>query len=435
MGLNTSMYQLPAEAQIESPTNALAKILELQNAQQTGQMNRMKMDEYQRGVAGESALSQLLASGKLPADIAAGLAGQGFGKQSMAYTKLQQDKEKAQADILHTGAQTGKLQSETLNMAVARQRDMLGRINDPQAAAEWVKAGYADPSMTEITKHGNLQQALAEIPQDPQGFARWKMQNSLKADDLIKMTTPDANAQLSAQTSTANNAATNATSRANNSASVGSAARTASNRLDFDKTQHADTMGKPFEATGPDGTPVLVRQDKQGNISRVEGFGPKAGGATKPLTEGQAKAVAFASRMENSISILDTLAAGGVNKSFPGSRSGMGVGAAVNLVQSQELQQLDQTKRDFINANLRRESGAVISDGEFRNAELQYFPQIGDGPKVIAQKATNRRIALEGMKADIPASLGDATGNVIKRAGSPASPEVKGGKKSTVSNW
>lgn len=141
------------------------------------------------------------------------------------------------------------------------------------------------------------------------------------------------------------------------------------------------------------------------------------GRGDKPLTEGQAKAVAFASRMENSISIVDKLAADGVNKSVPGSRAGWGVGTAVNSAQPESFQQLDQAKRDFVNANLRRESGAVISDSEFDNAEKQYFPQVGDGPKVIKQKATNRRIALEGMKADIPASSGDITGDIGRRAG------------------
>ena len=142
----------------------------------------------------------------------------------------------------------------------------------------------------------------------------------------------------------------------------------------------------------------------------------------KPLTEGQAKAVAFASRMENSNSIIEQLAKSGTNTSVPGSRSGFGLGGVINAAQPEGNQQLDQAKRDFINATLRRESGAVISDAEFDNAEKQYFPQILEGKKVLAQKATNRRIALEGMKADIPASMGDATGNVIRKAGGDAPP-------------
>lgn len=65
---------------------------------------------------------------------------------------------------------------------------------------------------------------------------------------------------------------------------------------------------------------------------------------------------------------------------------------------------LDQAKRDFINSVLRRESGAVISDAEFANAERQYFPQVGDKPAVIAQKAKNRRVSIDGMRADVPQS-------------------------------
>lgn len=130
--------------------------------------------------------------------------------------------------------------------------------------------------------------------------------------------------------------------------------------------------------------------------------GKAVGGEEKPLTEGQAKAVAFASRMQASDNIIADLAASGTIKSVPGSRAGYGVGATINAISPSGSQRLDQAKRDFINAVLRRESGAVISDGEFSNAELQYFPQIGEGKAQQQQKANNRRIALEGMKADIP---------------------------------
>ena len=212
-------------------------------------------------------------------------------------------------------------------------------------------------------------------------------------------------------------------SAANSYASAGQ--HNASRDKTLQEIKQGGKSGQTQIITDANGNVTLV--DKVTGIARPAVFadgqtvGAKVASSTpKPLTEGQAKAVAFASRMENSISIVDKLAAGGVNKSVPGSRAGWGVGAAVNLVQPQERQQLDQAKRDFINANLRRESGAVISDGEFSNAELQYFPQVGDGPKVMEQKATNRRIALEGMKADIPANMGDATGNVIKKAGAPA---------------
>lgn len=64
----------------------------------------------------------------------------------------------------------------------------------------------------------------------------------------------------------------------------------------------------------------------------------------------------------------------------------------------QKLQ--EQAERNFVTALLRKESGAAISDSEFKNAEAQYFPRVGDTPEVIAQKAKNRQIALASLKSE-----------------------------------
>lgn len=142
--------------------------------------------------------------------------------------------------------------------------------------------------------------------------------------------------------------------------------------------------------------------------------GRPIGQKEKPLTEGQARAFQFATRMEASNNILADLEKDGKVFSTPGSRAPF-AGPAVNVLNTEKAQQLDQAKRDFINAVLRRESGAVISEPEFNNAEKQYFPQIGDGPAVIAQKARNRKLAIEGVKADIPRQYQDDFADTLKR--------------------
>jgi hypothetical protein len=71
---------------------------------------------------------------------------------------------------------------------------------------------------------------------------------------------------------------------------------------------------------------------------------------------------------------------------------------------------MEQAQRDFVNAILRKESGAAISPTEFASASKQYFPQPGDSPAVIAQKANNRTITMKG--------LANASGNAL-------SPEFK----------
>lgn len=62
-----------------------------------------------------------------------------------------------------------------------------------------------------------------------------------------------------------------------------------------------------------------------------------------------------------------------------------------------EYQKFVQAQRNFINAALRRESGAVISNDEFMNARQQYFPQPGDAPEVLGQKQKNRIDTMTGI--------------------------------------
>lgn len=128
---------------------------------------------------------------------------------------------------------------------------------------------------------------------------------------------------------------------------------------------------------------------------------------SKPPTEGQAKALMFGSRMAIADEILSDLTgkyspaavnAKTASESMP--LIGGLAGLAGNAVLSDSDQQAEQAQRDFINAVLRRESGAVIADTEFRNAAKQYFPQPGDSKAVLVQKAANRRTAIAGMKAE-----------------------------------
>lgn len=129
-------------------------------------------------------------------------------------------------------------------------------------------------------------------------------------------------------------------------------------------------------------------------------------GANKPLNDVQSKALQFGTRMQAAGSVLDGLASKGVDQ--PGlikrAADAVGMGGAANWTQSGEQQQVEQAQRDFINAVLRRESGAAIADSEFSNARQQYFPQVGDSPEVIAQKRKNREIATAGVLAEVPDS-------------------------------
>lgn len=73
---------------------------------------------------------------------------------------------------------------------------------------------------------------------------------------------------------------------------------------------------------------------------------------------------------------------------------------APTALQSSDYQVLDQARRQFINAILRRESGAAISTGEYDSYTRQYFPMPGDSPEVLKQKASARELAISGLEAE-----------------------------------
>ncbi|MDE3021922.1 MAG: hypothetical protein KGI54_08690 [Pseudomonadota bacterium] len=134
----------------------------------------------------------------------------------------------------------------------------------------------------------------------------------------------------------------------------------------------------------------------------MSGEGAPIGAKDKALTDSQAKAALFGSRMKNADEIMAKLAGSGTQVSVPGSTAGMGIGATINALQPESNQQLDQAKRDFVNAVLRRESGAAISPSEFDSANKQYFPQVGESKATREQKANARAIAIRGMLTELP---------------------------------
>lgn len=133
------------------------------------------------------------------------------------------------------------------------------------------------------------------------------------------------------------------------------------------------------------------------NLARSGVTVEQVGEPRTPFNEMQGKAAGFADRMTASEKIIGDLGAEGTSW---GQRARSAVPLIGNELVSEPYQKLDQARRDFINAQLRRESGAVISPEEFDNANKQYFPQPGDSAGTIAQKTNNRRIALEAMRRD-----------------------------------
>ena len=163
--------------------------------------------------------------------------------------------------------------------------------------------------------------------------------------------------------------------------------------------EEAGGYGAQAGQFGPDGrfypinppSGMSIEADGQGGftLSQGPGVAPK-------LTVEAGKNTGFLLRTQEANEVLNRLDEQGtsfVQQNLENVPLGAG-----NYFRTPEFQQYDQARRDFVNAILRRESGAVISEQEFDNANKQYFPVPGDGPEVIAQKRRNRETAIEGLR-------------------------------------
>lgn len=127
--------------------------------------------------------------------------------------------------------------------------------------------------------------------------------------------------------------------------------------------------------------------------------------ADKPPTEFQGKAALYGTRAAQSDKILteleDKISTTGLSVKQAAANTpivGGALGAVGNVMLSKNQQKVDQAQRDFVNAVLRQESGAVISPAEFANAQKQYFPAPGDDESTVQQKRQNRKLAIEGFR-------------------------------------
>lgn len=413
MGIDASIAMGVKPVQIEDPMNALAKMMQIKDAQQASQLNTLKMDEYQRGVTNQNALRQLMSGfGDDPAANQSKLLKGGFLKESQDYGKSQADMLKSAADAKKTTAETQFKQVETAHKRIDAMGQVFGYVKDNPSAEAALQA--TDYLVTQgIMTPEQAAQTKARIEADPtpntiRALATQAYQSALSAkDQLPKLQTFNAgDRQVNQSVNPITGVATETGSTvigqsADNKASQATQMR-GQNMVDS-RAREANSLTREANANVYDPERgVLV--NKATGLARPAATmdGKPLGAKDKPLTEGQAKSALFGSRMAMANKIFDTLEQSGVTTSFPGMNSGYGVGSVVSAFSSADQQQLMQAKRDFLNAILRRESGAVIGESEFASGEKQYFPQIGDDKKTIAQKKANREAAMRGVLVDVP---------------------------------
>jgi hypothetical protein len=364
---------------------------EIQDEQMQREVNSLKLNQLRQGIQDEQATRDI-ARNTAPDGLADAFYKGGYVKQGQEAQKFQTEQQKAQREAMKAKVEqqlqqfqvAGQIMNGVVDQATwDRARQQTAQVFGPEAAAQLPE--QYDPALIEQKR------AQAMTVKD-------QLEQKYKA---MQFTTPTANARLQAQTSSANNAATIANSREN--AQMTDARSREANRL----RAEANRSGR---------VPSGYREAADGSLEFIPG-GPadpasKAGGG-KPLTEGQSKALLFGTRMKEANEILEDLAAGpdGVDRpsvlkraadAVPGLIGGGALRTGANALQSEKQQQVEQAQRDFLNAVLRRESGAVIGESEFESGKKQYFPAIGDEPAVIAQKKRNREVAMRGILEEVP---------------------------------
>lgn len=139
-------------------------------------------------------------------------------------------------------------------------------------------------------------------------------------------------------------------------------------------------------------------------------------------TQHRAAAAGFGARMRGSEDVFTKMEQEGFNRAAPENDIQIGIsnsGVAGNLANYAKL--IDpkvlgwyQAERDFVNAVLRRESGAAISTGEYKDAEKRYFPRPGDTAEILEQKRASRLAALASMEIEAGPALINRVGKIQK---------------------
>jgi hypothetical protein len=115
--------------------------------------------------------------------------------RGMAQQKMAQDQE---VNALRRQQLTGQIQEQedtrrkqTVAQKTAMFRERLLRARDPNSARELVKMQYADPDVGAVlSQGGTLEQALAEVPDDPTQFEQYRQQEAMGMAEWMKSQMP-----------------------------------------------------------------------------------------------------------------------------------------------------------------------------------------------------------------------------------------------------
>lgn len=404
----------PVQLPQADPLEQYGKSLTLQHLLQQGKLGELQYKQAQQAMTADERIRALFSTN--PNATSAEVMGIDPTK-GLALRKAEQESETHRSTIAKNNA-------DVVTKTVAQYRDQLANVNDPQSAAQWVSAQYSDPTLKDVvSRMGPMEQAIANIPQEPQAFQQWRQQQALGMTKFTELNKPHVTTQNlggtermvatpglggtptvlseTAKTMTPGEIASNQVARGNLAVAQGNLGLSRE-RLNFDRSQPRGQY---------DADRGLLIDPRTGEARPVTQGGEPVGPKDKPLTESQGKAAGMLHRATAANDVLNKLEDSGVrNRGIIKQAAGAvpvvggGLEMGVNTLPgfmggpSSQQQQVEQARRDFVNAALRVESGASISHSEFANAERQYFPMPGDSKETIALKRKSRETELEGLR-------------------------------------
>jgi hypothetical protein len=192
---------------------------------------------------------------------------------AMAQQKAAQEQEMNALRMQQTRGQISQQQRQEKAQTVAQKtgmfRERLLRARDPNSARELVKMQYADPDIGAVlSQSGTLEQALAEVPDDPVKFEQYRQQEAMGMSEWMKSQMPKV---------------------------VGNAIYKPTTDSFITPPQREQPVGRPVAVMGPDGRPIFVSAADAINmtpftpaaVKAMGGGGAAQAPAPKPLTEPQ----------------------------------------------------------------------------------------------------------------------------------------------------
>lgn len=438
--IDASIAMRARGVQLDNPMDVMGKAMSLRDMAGRQQLQQMQIDQSQRAMEQERTLGELYRNNVNPdgtvnrQGVLGAAAERGLGARIPGIQKQFAEADKASADVNETRAKTTKTE---LDVALERTRASAGVLQsllvNPNTTHQDVINAMAGMVQNGLISAEQGQQAIRELPGDPVRLRQHLMQKGIEvmsAKDRLEALTPKLTEVDSGKVKSFvdTNPLTNpggpkpiqkvTTPGEDLSASTQIRGQNVSAETQRRGQNMSDARAREANALTREANQNVYDPERGVLVNRATGLarpaatidGTPIGRKPKDMTDAQSKALLFGARMKASNEILDKLAEKGTNMpsviKLAADRVpliGDATGAIANtVVASKAQQQVEQAQRDFINAVLRRESGAVISDSEFLNARKQYFPSVGDTPEVIAQKRQNRREAERLILAEVP---------------------------------